>query len=568
MDNLMDLYTPEGEAFNGTEWSVYPRPQMKRDSFFCLNGEWDFGIGKETEYKSKILVPFAPQSLLSGVTKGHRDDERLFYKKTFTLPGGFVKKRVLLHIGACDQVADVYLNGALIGHHEGGYMPFSFDVTEALKSENVLEIHARDALSDRSFPYGKQTDRRGGMWYTPVSGIWKTVWMESVPEKYIEDIRIETTINRAVIRVAGGAGSGVVSVNTPSGTVQKALDGGKAVFEFENPVNWSPENPYLYTFTVKSGEDEVESYFALRELSVREINGIKRMCLNGKPYFFHGVLDQGYYPDGLFTPASPACFEKDILFVKELGFNTIRKHIKIEPEIFYYLCDRLGMCVFQDMVNNGDYCFLRDTALATIGFKKKNDKRAHRDQKTRNRFVSAMEETVRCLKNHPSVVYWTIFNEGWGQFDSENMYKKLKALDGTRFVATVSGWFKGAQTDVCAEHVYFKHVKVKAGDKPVVVSEFGGYACQEKGHVFNPDKEFGYKKFRSRKELSDGLCALYQSEIVPVVKKGLCGSIYTQLSDVEDEINGLVTYDRKVIKIAKEDFQRVSDALFKEMEKV
>ncbi len=564
---MKSLYTPEGEALSREIWNVYPRPQMKRDSYYSLNGVWDFGCGRQKAYNEKICVPFAPESLLSGIGRGHKKGDILFYRRRFSLPEGFSKGRALLHIGACDQVCTVYLNGKEIATHEGGYHPFCFDVTDAVKTENEIEIHVTDELSDFEFPYGKQTNKRGGMWYTPISGIWQTVWLECVPDQYIRKLSIQTGADYAEISVEGGLQTGEVILHGENESSFPLVDG-KARIEIKNPVLWSPENPHLYGFTVISGTDQVDSYFALRTLEIRIVNGIKRMCLNGKPYFFHGVLDQGYYPDGLFTPAAPENYEKDIRFLKSLGFNTLRKHIKCEPEWFYYLCDKLGMCVFQDMINNGDYNFIRDTALPTLGFKKKNDVRAHKNEKIRKRFTACMEETVERLKNHPSIVYWTIFNEGWGQFDSQSMYEKLKNMDDTRFIATVSGWFKGADTDIIAEHVYFKPVKVKTAEKPVIVSEFGGYAYQEKGHVFNPENEYGYKKFKTREALVKGICALYQNEIIPAISKGLCGAIYTQLSDVEDETNGLITYDRRVIKVRPEEFMPVSKAISDEIRKV
>ena len=293
----------------------------------------------------------------------------------------------------------------------------------------------------------------------------------------------------------------------------------------------------------------MRSYFALRTLDIREVNGISRLCLNGKPYFFHGVLDQGYFSDGIFTPASPKCYDNDILAMKNLGFNMLRKHIKIEPEYFYYACDRLGMIVFQDMVNNGDYSFFRDTALPTAGLKSLPDRYLHRDPATRQAFIRGMEETVAQLHNHPSVCCWTIFNEGWGQFDSDNMYRRLKELDSTRFIDTASGWFRGGASDVDSQHVYFKPVKLKPSDKPIFLSEFGGYVYRVEEHVFNPDKTYGYRIFDDCQKFEDALMDLYEKEVLPHIGMGLCATVYTQLSDVEDETNGLLTYDRKVCKV-------------------
>ena len=341
---------------------------------------------------------------------------------------------------------------------------------------------------------------------------------------------------------------GTVTVTTPHGEISVPMRDGVARVDLPSPCMWSPEDPYLYEFTLQTESDAVRSYFAIRILDIRKIDGISRLCLNGKPYFFHGVLDQGYFSDGIFTPASPKCYDNDILAMKNLGFNMLRKHIKIEPSYFYYACDRLGMIVFQDMVNNGDYSFLRDTALPTVGLKKLSDRYLHRDTATRQAFMRAMEETVAQLRNHPSVCCWTIFNEGWGQFDSENMYHRLKEMDSTRFIDTASGWFHGATSDVESEHVYFKPVKLKPSVKPIFLSEFGGYVYRVDGHVFNPDKAYGYRIFDDRQKFEDALIALYEKEVIPHIGRGLCATVYTQLSDVEDETNGLLTYDRKVCK--------------------
>lgn len=337
-----------------------------------------------------------------------------------------------------------------------------------------------------------------------------------------------------------------------------ALENGRCRIAIPNPRHWSPEDPYLYYFTLQGGEDQVQSYFALRTVTVQEVDGLPRICLNGKPYFFHGLLDQGYWQDGIFTPNSPAAYEQDILFAKKLGFNMLRKHIKIEPQLFYYACDRLGMVVFQDMVNNGGYSFLRDTALPTLGLQWLPDRWLHRNKKSRAAFEQAMEETVTTLCNHPSICYWTIFNEGWGQFCGTAMYKRLKTLDDGRVIDTASGWFAGVASDVDSRHVYFRKVRLKAGKKPLVLSEFGGYVYQVEDHVFNPEKEYGYGKCASREEFVAKLRKLYLEEVVPLIEKGLCAAVYTQISDVEDEINGLITYDRKVEKVMPAEFSDIS----------
>ena len=545
------LYTREGERLSTQPWNCYPRPQLRREDWLNLNGDWAFTVSADEEvpavFERTIRVPFPPESLLSGIHEVFPEEKNRFYKTSFTLPAGFRKDRVLLHVGAADQVAAVWVNGVKVGEHTGGYQPFTLDITHVLGEENVLVIRVSDHLSRQILPYGKQCHRRGGMWYTPVSGIWQTVWLESVPEEYIRSLRIDTGEN--FVEFSTEKLDGTIAIHTPEGPVELPLKAGKARMELDHPRLWSPEEPYLYHCTIHAGEDVVSTYFALRTIDVREADGIPRLCLNGKPYFFHGLLDQGYWSDGAFTPAAPESYEQDILAMKSLGFNTLRKHIKVEPEQFYYDCDRLGMIVFQDFVNNGDYNFIRDTALPTVGLKARGDRNLHRDPKTRSAFLTHMEQTVQQMWNHPSVCYWTIFNEGWGQFDSTTLYRHLKALDSTRIVDSASGWFTGGESDVVSDHVYFKPFRPRKTKKPLVLSEFGGYAWKVPDHAFNPDHEYGYRHFEDQETFEKALVELYEKEIVPAIPKGLCGAIYTQLSDVEDETNGLVTYDRKVMKV-------------------
>ena len=541
-------------------WNQYPRPALQRDSFLCLNGLWDFAVcpeGMSPEYDKTIQVPFCPESKLSGIAAVFSEENVRWYRTRFTLPEEFVKSRTLLHFGAVDQIAKVYLNGRSVGEHEGGYLPFALDVTEALRKDNVLTVEVRDYLDRKVLPYGKQKYNRGGMWYTPVSGIWQTVWLESVPETYIEDIQVKNGADWVEITVRG-ANEGTVTVE---GMEPVALQQGACRITFSNPRNWSPEDPYLYYFTVRAGEDRVRSYFALRTVDIREVDGYPRICLNGSPYFFHGLLDQGYWQDGIYTPESPDAFEKDILFAKKLGFNMLRKHIKIEPQLFYYACDRLGMVVFQDMVNNGTYSFVRDTVLPTVGVCYLPDRWLHRNKKSRVAFEKAMEETVEGLRRHPCICYWTVFNEGWGQFEGSRMYRRLKALDDSRVIDTASGWFCGVASDVDSRHVYFRKVRLKAGRKPLVLSEFGGYSYKVEGHVFNGEKAYGYGKCATRADFVAALHKVYVEEVAPLVPKGLCAAVYTQLSDVEDEINGLITYDRQVEKVRSEEFLEISRGL-------
>ena len=552
---MVDLMTYEGKNLQGQPWQVYPRPQMRRNSFLNLNGQWELAVG-DGAFDKKILVPFCPESQLSGIQKHFDHNQPLKYRRTFSMPEAFGRGRVLLHFGAVDSSAEVFLNGTFLAEYVGGYEAFSLDITDHVKKENELVVVSMDAMRNIQ-PYGKQTMKRGGMWYTPVSGIWQTVWLESVPEAYISKLNIENK-GASVTISTEPAMDGKVTVN---GLGEFALKDGKVTILPENPHFWSPEDPFLYDFTVEAGEDKIESYFALRTLEIKKVGNYQRLCLNGEPYFFHGLLDQGYWPDGLFTPATPKCFADDILAMKKLGFNTLRKHIKVEPEEFYYQCDKLGMIVFQDMVNNGDYDFIRDTALPTIGIQTLNDKKLHRDPVTRDAFLRGMEATVNQLRNHPCILYWTIFNEGWGQFDSDNVYHHLKALDDTRWIDSTSGWFRRKETDVDSRHVYFKPIRLKAGDKPLVLSEFGGYSYKPEGHVFNTEQTFGYKKFEDPDRFAAAVEKLYYEQVIPAAKAGLCAAIYTQVSDVEDETNGLLSYDRKVEKLKEGRMLPISEAL-------
>ena len=552
----------------------YPRPQLRRDSFYSLNGEWDIKMSREltipTEWKDTIIVPFPPQSILSefdvrytvhGKRKAPRVGKHFWYHKEFTLPEGFVKDRVILHFGAVDQVAVVYVNGEKVCENEGGYLPFEVDITHCLRHANHIAVRVTDTLST-TYPYGKQCKKRGGMWYTEVSGIWQSVWLESVPEKYVRDIKVTPGLDFVEIEVACGDSTKELRITAPEGEIVQTFTGSKVVIPIENPIHWTPDNPYLYEFTLRVGEDVVSSYFALRTVTVEEVKGVNRICLNGEPFYFHGVLDQGYFSDGIFTPRSMKCYEDDILAMKKLGFNTLRKHIKIEPATFYYLCDKLGMIVFQDMVNNSRYSFMRDTAMPTLKSMDKDDCKIYRTKEAKDFFEKYSEATVNYLYHFPCICYYTLFNEGWGQFESDRICRHLKQLDATRIWDATSGWFKQTESDVLSLHVYFHPIIMEESEKPVMVSECGGYSLKLEEHSYSVHSTYGYGFFDDSEALTEAIRKFYLGEVLPEFENGLNGTIYTQLSDVEDETNGFLTYDRKVLKVDADEMQKIADELW------
>ena len=542
------------------KWNeTYPRPQLVREDWLSLDGQWTFSIKKTSESgmppkPKKINVPFCPESMLSGLNRITRQDELILYGRSFSVPEEWKGRRLILHLGAVDQTAKVYIDSKYAGSHVGGYLPFSFDITELLNEGEDIHsviVEACDTL-DHKYPWGKQKYKNGGMWYTPVSGIWKSVWLEPVPEKHITSLSINTGLDWVEIKAYGVDGGMLELCGKTYELAEHTEDSGPCAsvyIKIDEPKLWTPEEPNLYDFTITSGDDSIRSYFALRTLTIEDKGGCTRLCLNGVPYFFNGVLDQGYWHDGIYTPSSPDKFAEDILAMKSLGYNTLRKHIKIEPEIFYYECDRLGMAVFQDMVNNSDYSFFHDSVLPMIGRNKVDDKELHDDLESRRLFLESMEGTVKTLYNHPSICYWTIFNEGWGQFDADSAYDRLKELDSSRFIDSTSGWFWQNKSDVDSYHVYFRKVDLTPGDRPLVLSEFGGYACKLPGYYYGGRREYGYRKCADRAALQRDLSRLYKEEIEPLLARGLSAAIYTQLSDVEDETNGLLTYDREIKKV-------------------
>ena len=577
-NSLTDLVTPfESELKqNDLPWDVYPRPMLKRDSYMCLNGKWDFIIKRQNKnvFTGHILVPFPVESRLSGVHKNVQKNDLMIYKRSFQLSDDFYnpgkQQRLILNFGAVDAETTVYVNGVKVIHNIGGYLPFSVDISDNVESgENHITVCVSDPI-DSYVPYGKQRKKRGGMWYTPVSGIWQTVWLEAVDEKYISSIKSTATYIEengtkrpgVTIDICGGCNEKKLIL----GDKEIPFTGNSITFSPDEIHLWTAENPYLYEFEIIAGKDKISSYFALRYVTVED----KKILINGKPVFFHGLLDQGYFSDGIYTPASYKGYENDILTMKELGFNCLRKHIKIEPQIFYYLCDKYGMYVFQDFVNNGKYSFLIDTALPTIGLKRGITHRA--GKKRRYYFESTAKETVNLLYNHPCICYYTIFNEGWGQYDADSMYDVFKNLDGSRVWDTTSGWFKETKSDVESDHIYFRPLSFKNSgttSRPLVLSEFGGYSLKISANSANPNNTYGYKFFDKSEDFSAAIEKLYLDEVVRAIgSTNLCATILTQVSDVEDETNGLFTYDRQVLKVDKDMMLRiateVNDAFMKQ----
>ena len=536
----------------------YPRPQMMRESYRNLNGLWDYAI-TDTDtcpenWDGKILVPFSPEAELSGVGRTLLPGQYLWYRRELVeMPQ--TGMRLLLHFGAVDQECRVWLNGRLLGGHTGGYTAFTLDATDALAESNVLLVAVRDGTDTNELSRGKQKTKRGGIWYTPQSGIWQTVWAEWVPERYISALRITPDAAHSCVRVTVQSEYDGVCYLHFHGRRIGGFTNRETTIRVENAELWSPEHPKLYDFSAELGSDRVESYFALRDTAVgRDSAGRPCLLLNGKPYFHSGVLDQGYYPDGLYTAPSDEAMIYDITLMKRMGFNMLRKHIKIEPLRWYYHCDRLGMLVWQDMMNGGgDYRLLTISApLFTHRSHSDHDYRrfARTDAAGRAAYYAELTEMVTQLYSCPCIVMWVPFNEGWGQFDAAEAVRRIEALDKTRTIDHASGWHDQRIGSIQSLHVYFYPYRYKPDrlGRAVVLSEFGGYQLPVAGHTWN-DANFGYKGYKTPEALMEAYRKLFETQILPARRKGLAASVYTQLSDVEDEVNGFVTYDRKVEKL-------------------
>ncbi|MBQ8183195.1 MAG: glycoside hydrolase family 2 [Clostridia bacterium] len=559
----------------------YPRPQLKRDSFINLNGEWNYAIYDEYKkfagYQGKIIVPFSPETILSGVEKLVEPTDILYYQRFFDFKR--TNHRVLLHFGAVDYECKVILNNKVVGEHKGGYLPFTFDITTfVMDGENDLRLEVKDPTQTGTQARGKQTFKRGGIWYTPQSGIWQTVWIEEVCEGYIESIKLTPDIDydelRIEVKYNGNPDAEMAAIALDKGVVLAGckLENGKGVIKLTDYECWSPENPKLYDLKIVAGDDQIESYFGMRKFSTGEDeNGTPRFMLNNKPYFFNGLLDQGYWSDGMYTAPHDDALIYDIQTMKDLGFNTLRKHIKIEPLRWYYHCDRLGMIVWQDMINGGGaYNFLAIGTLPFLGmlFNNKHVGRvsdgknhysfyARTDPAGRDEYFDDSAAMIDLLYNVPSLALWTPFNEGWGQFESAAACDFYREKDPTRLIDHASGWSDQGAGDVNSFHIYFTPFLFpkynKDDNRPIALTEFGGYSIQAKGHCYNKKKFFGYRKYYDQDKFDEAMRNLYENRILRCIKeKGLSALIYTEVSDVEDECNGLLSYDREIIKVTPE----------------
>ncbi len=588
--NIMTRWTKSVTPENA--WLEYPRPQMRRPDWVNLNGLWKYAIvSKEQNYRfsfdNEILVPYPIESALSGVKHALQPDERLWYQRMFTIPDTWHGKRVLLHFGAVDWEATIWVNGNEVGMHRGGYLPFWFDVSpHLLVGENELVVSVWDPTNSFWQQHGKQVRKPRSIWYSAVSGIWQTVWLEPVPETSITRLKITPNIDSGTIRVkvelshasttetdrvgmcitVHEAGVSLAKVNTDS--MDREID-----IPIPNLKLWSPETPHLYDLTVEAGEDRVESYFGMRKFSLgKDRQGRTRLCLNNRPVFQFGPLDQGYWPDGLYTPPTDEAMRWDLEMIKSLGFNMLRKHVKVEPARYYYYCDKQGLIVWQDMVNGGTAVGDATSLLAILFGSRKHDRNyryaGRSETASRQDYRRELKELVDHLYNFPCIGMWVPFNEGWGQFEANSVAEWLGNYDQTRLVDHASGWFDQGSGDCKSLHVYFKKLPLIPPEekRAAVLSEFGGYSCKVNDHLWNPKAEFGYKRISSAEQLTDSYLELLEKEVKPCIQAGLSAAIYTQTTDVEIEVNGYVTYDREIEKM---NFGRVREAhqdLFQEQQ--
>lgn len=576
------LVTPWGENLDvDNPWPEYPRPGMARDSWLNLNGKWDYAIRPAGEarpavFDGKIVVPFPVESYLSGVQKSVGDANELWYSRSFDVPRSWRGDRVLLNFGAVDWKCDVWVNGVGVGGHDGGFSPFSLDITDALKrsGSNELTVRVYDPTDKGYQPRGKQVSNPEGIWYTPVTGIWQTVWIEPVPSAHIESLRITPDVdgNRLNVRVDGGEngmvatvrvlddGREVASASGVSGsTVEVAMPGDVKL--------WSPDSPHLYDLDIaliKNGKevDRVKSYAAMRKLSYkRGSDGVKRFQLNDKDIFHFGPLDQGWWPDGLYTAPSYEAMVYDIDKTKELGFNMIRKHIKVEPALWYAYCDKAGILVWQDMPS-GDR---NKNGWQNHDYFKGEEK--GRSPESDRQYRKEWKEIMDNLMNYPSIAVWVPFNEGWGQYNTVGITDWTKSYDPTRLVNSSSGGNFFDCGDILDVHNYpAPAVYLLDYDRANVIGEYGGIGWPVEGHLWTPERNWGYIQFKSAKEVTDKYLE-YVGILRDLARYAYTGAVYTQTTDVEVEVNGLMTYDRKMMKVDTDRIAKANRALIKAFSK-
>ena len=581
----------------------YPRPAMRRDSCEILNGPWQYAITQTAEYpaawQGSILVPYSPEAPASGVGRTLQPGQWLRYHRLFAPPAG-EGGRVLLHFGAVDYACAVQVNGHLAGGHRGGYWPFTLDITDLLNGtgRNSLWVAVQDPTGHGTQARGKQTLKPGGMFYPAQSGIWQTVWLERVPDNYIQTLTVTPDYDARTVTVRvhtakpGGAVNLWAMVRAGGVTIAEDWGSDEADQDGEVTLNipeehffpWSPDTPFLYDLTVgtnqgeEAGLDTVHSYFALRKWSCApDAHGVLRFCLNDKPILLNGLLDQGYWPEGLYTPPSDAAVERELSEVKALGFNLLRKHAKIEPQRWYYHCDRLGLIVWQDIVNGGSaynlwFVTYLTNVLQPLLRRFPDGKAAYSllsraKPAGREEYAHELADTVQALRCHPCIACWVPFNEGWGQFDAGKAVQALRTLDGTRLVDEASGWFDQGGGDVHSLHNYFYPLRIRPQKRTVALSEYGGIAWPMPGHE-PPRKTYGYGTAKDRQELTARYKKLQLKTVLPQLEKGLSALVYTQLTDVEDEVNGLFTYDRAAVKPDANAVRSVNAALAAEFARV
>ena len=566
----------------------YPRPMLRREGWYNLNGWWDCAFTADVELppaeamQTKILVPYSPECEAPGVRPTLQPGQSLHYHRTFACPVVPAGGRLLLHFGAVDYTCTVRVNDHVVGSHRGGYWPFSLDITEALRpGMNDLWVTVQDPTGNGVQARGKQTLTPGGMFYPAQSGIWQTVWLEPLQPVYITDLRLMPDYDSRTVTVqlktntpAAAAveifadGVPVAKTELDAGTEKMALAIPEAAFH-----PWSPESPFLYTVTATLAVgDRVESYFALRSWqAARDGRGVLRFFLNGKPILLNGLLDQGYWPQGLYTPPSDAAVVKELKQVKALGFNLLRKHAKIEPQRWYYHCDRLGLVVWQDMVSGGTPSKLWFVTYLTNVFQPLLRKfpdgapfyrlLSRPDAASRDLYREELNATVDALACHPCIGCWVPFNEGWGQFDASKATARLRVLDPGRLIDEASGWFDQGGGDVDSRHNYFYPLRVRPGRRTVALTEYGGIAFPVEGHL-TADKTYGYGTARDSADMAARYEKLQCETVLPQLARGLSALVYTQLTDVEEEVNGLFTYDRAVLKLPADRVRAINDRLY------